>query len=76
MSFSNYNTVEIQTGILAANGGYSSTANSLLNCAIGGTTPRTGYGRLQATRTVTLKGALEVALNTGFCRPSLIRSRF
>jgi hypothetical protein len=39
MAFNNYNTVEIQTGILAVNGGYTSTTNALLSCAIGGTTP-------------------------------------
>jgi hypothetical protein len=66
VAFSNYNTVEIQTGILAANGGYTSTANSLLNCALGGTTVGTGYGRLQVTGTVTLNGALGVSLANGF----------
>ena len=66
IAFNNYNTVEIQTGILAANGGYVSTTNSLLNCALGGTTVGTGYGRLQVSGTVTLNGALGVSLANGF----------
>ena len=66
VAFNNYNNLEIQTGIFAANGGYTSTANSLLNCAIGGTTVGTGYGRLQVAGTVALNGALSVALANGF----------
>lgn len=66
VSFNNYGTVEIQSGILAANGGYTSTTNALLHCAIGGTTPGTGYGRLQVAGTVTLNGALGVGLTNGF----------
>jgi hypothetical protein len=66
MAFNNYNTVEIQTGILTANGGYVSTANSLLKCALGGTTVGTGYGRLQVGGTVTLNGGLSVDLLPGF----------
>ncbi len=66
VSFNNYNTVEIQTGILAANGAYTSTTNSLLHCAIGGTTVGTGYGRLQIAGTVTLNGALGVSFTNGF----------
>ncbi|MSU61692.1 MAG: hypothetical protein EXS31_04720 [Pedosphaera sp.] len=66
IAFNNYGTVEIRSGILAANGGYTSTANALLNCAIGGTTAGTGYGRLQVASTVTLNGALGVNLINGF----------
>ena len=43
---------------LAANGGYTSTTNALLNCALGGTTAGAGYGRLQVAGAVTLNGAL------------------
>ncbi len=64
--FNNYGTVELQTGILAANGGYTSTTNALLHYAISGTTPGTGYGRLQVSGTVTLNGALGVGLVNGF----------
>ena len=66
MVFNNYNAVDIQTGILVANGGYNSTGGALLNCALGGTTPGTGYGRLQVFGTVTLNGALGVSLANGF----------
>jgi len=64
--FNNYGTVELQAGILAANGGYTSTTNALLHCAISGTTAGTGYGRLQVSGVVTLNGALSVALTNGF----------
>lgn len=65
-SFNNSGTVDIRSGILAANGGYASSPNALLNCALGGTTPGTGYGRLQVAGTVTLDGALSVDLTNGF----------
>ena len=66
IAFNNYNTVEIQTGILAANGGYTSTTNALLQCAIGGSTVGSGYGRLQLSGAVTLNGGLGVVLSNGF----------
>ena len=66
MAFNNYGTVEIRSGILAANGGYTSSPSALLNCFIGGTTVATGYGRLQVSGTVTLNGALRVDLINGF----------
>lgn len=66
MTFNNYNTVDIQAGILDVNGGYISTAGSLLHCALGGTTAGTGYGRLQIAGTVALNGALSVSLANGF----------
>ena len=66
VNFNNYGAVEIQTGILAASGGYNSTANSLLTCALGGTTAGAGYGRLAVAGTVTLNGALRVTLTNGF----------
>ena len=66
MVFNNYNTVDIQSGILLANGGYTTTSNSLLSCALGGTTVGTGYGRLQVAGTVTNNGALSVNLASGF----------
>jgi len=66
LPFNNYNTVEILAGILSANGGYTSTTNALLHCAIGGTTAGSGYGRLQVSGPVTLNGALSVDLVNGF----------
>jgi immunoglobulin I-set domain protein/List-Bact-rpt repeat protein len=66
VSLNNYNTVEIRNGTLAANGGYTSTANALLNCAIGGSDPGTQYGRLQVAGTVNLNGALSVDFINSF----------
>ena len=65
-SFNNYGTVDIRTGILAANGGYVSSSSALLNCALGGTTAGTGYGQLQVAGSVTLNGSLSVDLVNGF----------
>jgi hypothetical protein len=66
VSLNNYNTVEIRSGIVTANGGYTSRTNALLNCAIGGTTPGTGFGQLQIAGTVNLNGSLGVDLINGF----------
>jgi hypothetical protein len=66
IAFNNYNLVELRSCILAANGGYTSISNSLLNCAIGGKTAGTGYGRLQVSGTANLNGALSVDLLNGF----------
>jgi hypothetical protein len=66
VSFNNYNTVEIRSGRLAANGGYTSRSNSLLNCAIGGTTAGTGFGQLQVAGTVNVNGSFRVDLINGF----------
>jgi hypothetical protein len=66
VSFNNSGTVDIRSGTLAANGGYASMAGALLNCALGGTTPGAGYGRLQVSGAVTLNGALSVDFNNGF----------
>jgi hypothetical protein len=66
VSLNNYNTVEIRSGILAANGGYVSITNSLLNCAIGGMAAGTGFGQLQVAGTVNLNGSLSVDFINGF----------
>jgi hypothetical protein len=66
VAFNNYGLVDLRSGILAANGGYSSSSNALLNCAIGGTTAGTGYGQLQVAGTVTLNGSFSVNLTNGF----------
>jgi hypothetical protein len=66
VSLNNYNTVEIRSGRLAANGGYTSRSNSLLNCALGGTTVGTGFGQLQVSGAVNLTGSLSVDLINGF----------
>ena len=70
VSFNNSGTVEIRSGILAANGGYVSSANALLNCVLGGTTPGVGYGQLQVGGSVALAGNLSVALTNNFIPPA------
>jgi hypothetical protein len=62
VSFNNYGTVDIQSGFLAANGGYVSSSNAVLNCALSGTSPGTNYGQLQVAGAVTLNGTLSVNL--------------
>jgi hypothetical protein len=66
ISFANYGTVDIRRGILAANSGYASSSNALLNCALGGTTPGTNYGQLQVAGSVSLSGGLSVDFTNGF----------
>jgi hypothetical protein len=66
IAFTNYGTVEIRRGILAANGGYASSSNALLNCALGGTAAGTNYGQLQVAGTVNLNSALSVDFVNGF----------
>jgi hypothetical protein len=66
VSFTNYGTVDIQTGVLAANGGYASSSNAVLNCAIAGTIPATNYGQLQVSGSVTLNGTLSVNLTNNY----------
>jgi hypothetical protein len=66
VAFRNYGTVEILGGIVSAAGGYTAAPNARLHCALGGTTPGSGYGQLQVAGTVTLNGALSVELNPGF----------
>lgn len=66
IAFNNGNTLEILRGVFAPTAGYNSTSNALLHCAIAGTNVDTGYGRLQISGTVTLNGALSVALADGF----------
>jgi hypothetical protein len=68
-SFNNYGTVDIRSGILAANGGYTSASSALLHCVIGGITPGIGYGQLQVAGSVTLAGNLSVTLATNFVPP-------
>ena len=66
VAFNNYGTLDIRTGFVAANHGYTSSTSALLNCALGGTTAGTGYGQLQVAGTVTLNGALSVNLTNGY----------
>jgi hypothetical protein len=65
--FTNYGIVDLQQGVLSASGGgYVSSSNAILNCAIAGTTPGTNYGQLQISGAVVLNGALNVALANGY----------
>jgi hypothetical protein len=64
--FTNYGTVDLRLGILAANNSYASSPNALLNCALGGTTAGTSYGQLQVSGPVTLNGGLSVVLANGY----------
>ena len=66
IAFSNYNTVDIQVGELAANGGFASSSNAVLNCALSGTIPGTNYGQLQVSGSVTLNGILSVNLANNY----------
>jgi hypothetical protein len=66
ISFNNHGTVDIRSGAFAAQNGYNSAPNALLNCALGGINPGTGYGQLQVAGAVTLNGALSVDLINGF----------
>jgi len=67
VSFTNYGTVDIQRGVLYANGsGYASSSNAVLNCALLGTTPGTNYGQLQVSGPVTLNGSLSVTLTNNY----------
>jgi hypothetical protein len=62
ISFNNYGTVDIRSGVLAANGGYSSSSNAVLNCAIGGMVAGADFGQLKVAGVVTLNGWLSVNL--------------
>lgn len=66
MTFNNYGALDIRSGILVANGGYVSSANALLTCALGGTTAGTGYGQLKVAGAVNLNGQLSVDFAPGF----------
>jgi len=66
VNFTNYGTVDIRSGILAASAACASSSNALLNCALGGTNVGTGYGRLQVAGIVTLNGGLSVDFLPGF----------
>jgi hypothetical protein len=64
--FTNYNVVEMQSGILLASGGYHSSAAARLHSTLGGYPAATGFGQLQVSGTVNLNGALSVSLANGF----------
>ena len=58
--------MDIRSGFLAANGGYVSSSNAVLNCALSGTTPGTNYGQLKVSGSVTLNGTLSVNLTNNY----------
>ncbi len=66
LPFNNTGTVDIQSGILAANGGFHSTGSALLNFALGGTQAGSNHGQLTSSGTITLNGALSVDFLPGY----------
>ncbi|HEX4262948.1 MAG TPA: LamG-like jellyroll fold domain-containing protein [Verrucomicrobiae bacterium] len=66
VQFNNYGTVDIQSGILLANGGYACTSNSTLNCALWGTAAGATYGQLQVSGSVNLNGTLSVNVTNNY----------
>ena len=64
--FTNYGTVDIQSGFLAADGGYDSSSNAVLNCALAGTSPGTNYGQLLVAGSVSLNGTLSLNLTNNY----------
>jgi hypothetical protein len=65
-AFNNYGVVDLRSGTVAANGGYTSSTGAMLNCAIGGTVPGTNFGRLVANTSIALNGGLSVGLTNGY----------
>jgi hypothetical protein len=66
LPFNNAGTVDIQSGILAANGGLISTDHSLLRFGLGGTQAGANHGQLRSSGIITLNGALSVDLLPGY----------
>jgi hypothetical protein len=66
VGFNNYGAVNIQPGILLLRGGYVSSSNAVLNCALAGTVPGASYGQLQLSGAVTLNGTLGVNLTNHY----------
>jgi hypothetical protein len=66
ITFTNYGTADIQSGVLVARSGYGSSPNAILNCGIGGPVAGMDYGQLQVSGAVTLNGALDVNFNNNF----------
>jgi hypothetical protein len=64
--FTNYGTVDIQNGFLAADGGYVSSSNAVLNCALAGAVAGTNYGQLQVFGSLNLNGTLSVNLTNNY----------
>ena len=65
-AFNNYGTVDLRSGTLAANGGYTSSSQASLNCTIGGVVPGTNFGRLVVPGALSLNGALSIALTNDY----------
>lgn len=62
----NYGTIEIQSGTIAASGGYTSSTNSLLVSALRGTVPGATFGQLLSPGAVNINGSLKVYLTNYF----------
>jgi hypothetical protein len=70
VTINNSGMVDIRSGILKAESGYTSTSSALLSCALGGMTAGTGFGQLQVAGSVTLAGNLSVTLTNNFVPPA------
>jgi hypothetical protein len=66
VNFNNTGTLDIQSGTLNFNNGFTQTAAGTLQMELGGLTPGSGFGRLVVNSQATLAGALNVTLINGF----------
>ncbi|HAO77802.1 MAG TPA: hypothetical protein DCQ92_02280 [Verrucomicrobia subdivision 3 bacterium] len=66
ITFNNTGTVDIQSGTVSFNNGFTQTAAGTLQMEVGGLTPGSGFGRLVVNGQATLAGALNVTLINSF----------
>ncbi len=66
VSFNNAGTLELLSGTVSFNNGFTQTAAGTLQVGVGGLTPGSGFGRLAVNGQATLSGALDVTLINGF----------
>ena len=64
--FNNLGTLDIRRGVLEINGAFTSGADALLNCAVGGLVSGTNYGQLRLNGQAELNGAVRVEFTDGF----------
>jgi hypothetical protein len=65
-AFNNNGTVDLRSGVLALNGGYTPSPTSQLKLAIGGPAPGTQFSQLNLGGAAALAGTLSVSLANGF----------
>jgi hypothetical protein len=66
VNFNNHGLVDLQTGILAINGGYTLSGSTRLNLVLGGVNPGTQFSQETFAGSATLGGLLSVTLTNGF----------